>query len=216
MTGPTTPPTRHERRPSSAPTRERILEAARNQFADKGFEHTTVRSIAAAAGVDSALVHHYFGTKQRLLVEAIAVPWDPVSILEPLVAVPVDALGEALARTVIGVWDSAHQAAVVAAARSVLTGGREDLIRSALLDVVLRDIIPRVDSPKGTGELRAALVASQMTGLFLTRHLLRIDALSNLDTEEVTRLIAPTLQRYLTGPLDQPDQSTDDAIPRAT
>ncbi|WP_164873338.1 TetR/AcrR family transcriptional regulator [Rhodococcus xishaensis] len=216
MAEPTTPPARPGRRPGPTATRDRILEAARNQFADKGFEHTTVRSIAAAAGVDSALVHHYFGTKQRLLVEAIAVPWDPVSLLGPLAAVPVDALGEALARTVIGAWDSAHQAAVVAAARSVLTGGHEGLVRSALLDVVLRDIIPRVDSPKGTGELRVALVASQMTGLFLTRHLLRVDALGSLDTDEVARLIAPTLQRYLTGPLDRPGQSADDAIPRAT
>lgn len=193
--------TRPGRRPGPPVTRERILEAARNQFAGKGFDHATIRSIAREAGVDPALVHHYFGTKQHLLVAAIALPLDPEVVLGPLAAAPIDTLGETLARTVIGVWDSAHQPAVVAAVRSALTGGREGLIRSFLLEVALRDIVPRVDSPPGTGELRVALVASQMTGLFVTRHLLGVDALQSLSTDEAARLIAPTLQRYFTGDL---------------
>ncbi|RVW09228.1 TetR/AcrR family transcriptional regulator [Prescottella agglutinans] len=201
MAEPTAPPTRPGRRPGPPVTRDRILRAARHQFADKGFDRTTIRSIAAEAGVDSALVHHYFGTKQRLLVEAIALPMDPTSILGTFDSVPVDALGEALARTVIGIWDSPHQPAVIAAVRSALTGGRERLLRSFLLEVALRDVVPRVDSPPGTGELRVALVASQMAGLFLTRHLLGVDALGALSTDEAARLVAPTLQRYLTGPL---------------
>lgn len=202
MAPPTSAPPRPGRRPGPTVTRERILEAARNQFADKGFDHTTVRSIASEAGVDPALVHHYFGTKQRLLVAAVALPMDPASILGPLAAVPVDALGEALARTVIGVWDSAHRPAIVAAVRSALAGGREGLLRSFLLEIALRDVVPRVDSPPGTGELRVALVASQMTGLFVTRHLLGVDVLGRLPTGDAVRLVAPTLQRYLTGPLD--------------
>lgn len=183
-------------------TRERILEAARNQFADRGFDHATMRSIAREAGVDAALVHHYFGTKQQLLIAAVALPLDPSSVLGPLATAPIDTLGEALARAVVGVWDSDHQPAVVAAVRSALTGGREGLIRSFLLEVALRDLVPRVDSPPGSGELRIGLVASQMTGLFVTRHLLGVDALRALSTDRVARLIAPTLQRYLTGPLD--------------
>ena len=69
-------------------------------------------------------------------------------------------------------------------------------------EVALKGIAARVDSPAGTGDLRVALVASQMTGMFVTRHLLRIDALRALTTERTVRLIAPTLQRYLTGPLE--------------
>ncbi|QCQ91264.1 TetR/AcrR family transcriptional regulator [Rhodococcus sp. SGAir0479] len=193
--------TRPGRRPGPSVTRERILEAARNQFADKGFDHATIRSIAQEARVDAALVHHYFGTKHQLLIAAVALPLDPATVLGPLASAPLETLGAALAGTVIGVWDSAHQPAVVAAVRSALTGGREGLIRSFLLEVALRDLVPRVDSPPGTGELRIALVASQMAGLFVTRHLLGVDALRTLSTEEATRLIAPTLQRYLTGPL---------------
>ncbi|PTR32443.1 TetR family transcriptional regulator [Rhodococcus sp. OK519] len=203
MTDPATP-TRPGRRPGHANTRDRILQAARNQFAGKGFDHTTIRSIASEAGVDSALVHHYFGTKRRLLVDAIELPLDPDTVLATLEAAPVDNLGETLARTVIGVWDSVHQPAVVAAVRSALTSGDENLVRSFLLDVALKDIAVRVDSPPGSGLLRVALVASQMTGLFVTRHLLGIDALRALPTERAVRLIAPTLQRYLTGPLDPP------------
>ncbi|GAB2642424.1 TetR family transcriptional regulator [Prescottella soli] len=202
MAEPTASPTRSGRRPGPSVTRDRILCAARHQFADKGFDHTTIRSIASEAGVDSALVHHYFGTKQQLLIEAIALPMDPTAILRTFESVPVDRLGEALARTVIGIWDSPHQPAVVAAVRSALTGGREGLLRSFLLEVALRGIVPRVDSPPGTGELRVALVASQMAGLFVTRHLLGIKALGALSTDEAALLVAPTLQRYLTGPLD--------------
>ncbi|MGF7124248.1 TetR family transcriptional regulator [Rhodococcus sp. BE178] len=195
-------PTRSGRRPGRSGTRDRILQVARNQFASKGFDHTTIRSIASESGVDSALVHHYFGTKQRLLVDAIELPIDPATILGALEAAPVDALGETLARTVIGVWDSTHQPAVVAAVRSALTGGEENLVRSFLLEVALKGIAARVDSPTGTGDLRVALVASQMTGLFVTRHLLRIEALRTLSTEQTVQLIAPTLQRYFTGPLE--------------
>ncbi|BCN44257.1 TetR family transcriptional regulator [Prescottella equi] len=199
---PAVPPTRPGRHPGPSTTRDRILSAARERFADNGFDHTTIRAIAADAGVDSALVHHYFGTKQQLLVEAVALPMDPASIAGSFEAVPVHELGEALARTVIGIWDSPHQPAVVAAVRSALTGGRERLLRSFLLEVALRDVVPRVDAPPGTGELRVALVASQMAGLFLTRHLLDVGALADLSTDEAARLVAPTLQAYLTGPLD--------------
>ncbi|MFC9518292.1 TetR family transcriptional regulator [Nocardiaceae bacterium NPDC056970] len=195
-------PLRPGRRPGQTDTRDRILWAARNQFAAKGFDHTTIRSIASEAGVDSALVHHYFGTKRRLLVDAIELPLDPDTVLAAIAAAPLECLGETLARTVIGVWDSPHEPAVVAAVRSALASGEENLVRSFLLDVALRDVADRVDAPAGTGRLRVALVASQMTGLFVTRHLLGIDALRTLSTERAVSLIAPTLQRYLTGPLD--------------
>ena len=195
-------PIRPGRRPGQTDTRDRILRAARNQFAAKGFDHTTIRSIASEAGVDSALVHHYFGTKRRLLVDAIELPLDPDRVLAAIAAAPTDRLGETLARTVIGVWDSPHEPAVVAAVRSALTSGDENLVRSFLLDVALKDVADRVDTPAGTGRLRVALVASQMTGLFVTRHLLGIGALRTLPTERAVSLIAPTLQRYLTGPLD--------------
>lgn len=201
MAEPTTP-LRPGRRPGQTDTRDRILRAARNQFAAKGFDHTTIRSIASEAGVDSALVHHYFGTKRRLLVDAIELPLDPDTVLAAIAAAPLECLGETLARTVIGVWDSPHEPAVVAAVRSALASGEENLVRSFLLDVALRDVADRVDAPAGTGRLRVALVASQMTGLFVTRHLLGIDALRTLSTERAVSLIAPTLQRYLTGPLD--------------
>lgn len=197
-----TAPVRPGRRPGRTDTRGRILRVARNQFAAKGFDHTTIRSIASEAGVDPALVHHYFGTKRRLLVDAIELPLDPEKVRAAVMAAPLDRLGEILVRAVVGVWDSPHQPAIVAAVRSVLANGDEPLIRSFLLDVALENLDARIDTPTGSGPLRVALVASQMTGLFVARHLLGIAALRTLTTEDVVDLIAPTLQRYLTGPLD--------------
>ncbi|MDN5758550.1 MAG: TetR/AcrR family transcriptional regulator, partial [Tomitella sp.] len=75
---------RSGRRPGSPDTRDAILRAARARFADVGFERASVRSIAKSAGVDSALVHHYFGTKKNLLAKAMAIPVDPETVLSQI------------------------------------------------------------------------------------------------------------------------------------
>ena len=72
------------RRPGESGTRERIADAARVLFAEQGFDRTSVRAVAAKAGVDPALVHHYFGTKQRLFLEAVDFPIDTQRSIESL------------------------------------------------------------------------------------------------------------------------------------
>ncbi|MBC2638404.1 MULTISPECIES: TetR/AcrR family transcriptional regulator [unclassified Rhodococcus (in: high G+C Gram-positive bacteria)] len=189
------------RRPGNPDTRSRILATARKLFAQNGFDKTSVRSVAGGAGVDSALVHHYFGTKRQLFLASVDIPVDPTQVIAPVLAGPTDEIGRHLARAVLSVWESPHRPAVVAAFRSAMSGDEPTLIRTFLLEVVLRDLGPRVDEPPGTGMLRMQLVASQMAGVLVTRYVLEFEPLASLPVDDLVTIVAPTLQRYLTGDL---------------
>lgn len=147
------------------------------------------------------MIHHHFGSKEQLFTAAIALPIDPAQVLGPVHASPTEDLGENLLRAVTGLWESEHKPAILAAFRSAISGDGSQLIQSFLLDVVLRDIIPRVDTPTGTGLIRAELVASQMAGLLVTRYVLGLEPLASLSVDALVPLVAPNLQRYLTGEL---------------
>lgn len=192
---------RSGRRPGNSGTREAILHAARARFAEVGFDKASIRSIATAAGVDPALVHHYFGTKTELLAAALQLPIDPRIVLAQLAAVPVEQLGETLVRTVVGVWDSPIGVQAVAGFRTVLGSGDPALARTFMLDLVLKDIRPRVDSPPGTGALRSVLAASQLAGILVTRKVVQVEPIASMPLEELVALVGPTLQRYFTGDL---------------
>lgn len=195
-------PLRPGRRPGSPDTRDHILATARRRFAETGFDKTSVRSIATAAGVDAALVHHYFGTKRALFLAAIAIPTDPQAVLAGVTDAPAEELGERFLRAVLGVWESPQREGLLAAFRSAVAGESVGLVRSFLTEVVLDEIGHRVDDPVGSAPLRAALVASQMAGLMTTRYVLELEPLATLPPDRVVALVAPTLQRYLTGDLE--------------
>lgn len=193
--------TRSGRRPGRSGTKDAILAVARTRFADNGFDKTSIRAIATEAEVDAALVHHYFGTKRELFVAAIAIPTDPATVLRPVLAADLEDLGEALITAIMALWESEDGEAIIAAFRSLIAEGDTTLIGSFLMEVVLREIATRVDKPTGSASVRAGLVASQMSGLLLMRHILKVEPIASMPSEEVIASIAPTLQRYLTGPL---------------
>ncbi|MGW4249417.1 TetR/AcrR family transcriptional regulator [Nocardia sp. NPDC004722] len=192
---------RSGRRPGNSGTRAAILDAARTRFAAVGFDKASIRSIATAAAVDPALVHHYFGTKTELFAAALELPIDPQDILDRFAQVPVSELGETIIRTVVPIWDSEIGVPTIAAFRSLLASENPALVRTFILDIVLKAIQPRVDSPPGTGAKRAALAASQLAGLLVTRKLLRLDPIASMPVDELAATVAPTLQRYFTGDL---------------
>ncbi|WP_067571019.1 TetR/AcrR family transcriptional regulator [Nocardia acidivorans] len=193
---------RSGRRPGRSGTREAILDAARERFAEVGFDRASIRSIATAASVDPALVHHYFGTKQELFTAALELPIDPETVLAQLAAAPLEELGETIIRAVLTVWDSPVGVPVVAAFRGLLTTHDPALARTFLLEVVLKDVRTRVDSPPGTGTKRSVLAASQLAGLLVTRKLLRLEPIASMPIEELARAVGPNIQRYLTGDID--------------
>ncbi|OBH82527.1 TetR/AcrR family transcriptional regulator [Mycobacterium sp. E2989] len=187
----------------SSDTRDRILACARELFATNGIGNTSIRAVAAAAGVDSALVHHYFGTKEKLFAAAVHIPIDPMDIIGPLREVPIDEIGHRLPSMLLPLWDSEIGTAFVATLRSILAGTEVNLFRTFIEDVIAVEVGARVDNPPGSGILRVQFVASQLVGVVLARYILQFEPFASLPAEQVARTIAPNLQRYLTG--DLPD-----------
>lgn len=197
--------TSHRKRPGrpsgTSDTRDRILTNARELFARNGIGKTSIRSIAAAAGVDSALVHHYFGTKEQLFAAAVHIPIDPMLVIGPMREAPIDELGLTLPSLLLPLWDSEMGAAFLATLRSLLAGDGVGLIRSFLQDVIAVEIGSRVDEPPGSGRIRVQFVASQLVGVVMARYILELEPFASLPVEQIAETIAPNLQHYLTGEL---------------
>jgi AcrR family transcriptional regulator len=193
-------PQRRGRRPGAPDTRATILEAARASFARSGFAGTTIRGVAAAAGVDAALVHHYFGTKDDLFVAAMELPVDPRQVILPAVAGSIDGAGERLLRAFLSLWDDPEVSPVlVGVVRSALQPGGERLLTQGIVPVLLLPVGEAlgIDRP----EVRMPLVISQVAGLILTRYLIGLEPIASMPADDVVAIYAPVIQHYLTSDL---------------
>ncbi|MGH3372666.1 MAG: TetR family transcriptional regulator [Nocardioidaceae bacterium] len=194
-------PVSRGRRAGGEDTRGAILAAARASFAEAGYAGTTIRQVAASAGVDPALVHHYFGTKDDLFLAALELPIDPRAVVAGVLEGDPATLGHRLLGAFFGVWeDPANRLPMVALVRSGLTGepGR------SVLEVALRRLVFGFISQAlelEDAERRISLVASQMVGLIATRYILRLEPIASMPVDDLVAWLGPTVQRYLTGPL---------------
>jgi AcrR family transcriptional regulator len=194
------------RRPGAPDTRAAILAGARTSFAHQGFAGTTIRGIASAAGVDAALVHHYFGTKDDLFVAALELPVDPRTALAPALAEGPDGAGERVLRVFVGVWDDpANTPVFVALARTLLDPSGGHLMRDGFLPVVLQPVGRALGLERP--ELRMSLVASQMLGIILSRYVIGLEPIVSMPAETVVATYAPVIQHYLTGDLGKGTKS---------
>lgn len=189
------------RPPGPSDTRDRILASARELFARNGIDKTSIRAIAAAADVDPALVHHYFGTKTQLFAAAIHIPIDPMQVIGPLQQVPVEEIGRTLPSLLLPLWDSEMGKGFIATLRSIIAGNDISLVRSFLQEVIAKEVGSRVDDPPGSGRVRVQFVASQLVGVVMARYILELEPFKSLPVEQIAETIAPNLQRYLTGEL---------------
>ncbi|WP_210649970.1 TetR family transcriptional regulator [Nocardioides sp. SYSU D00065] len=188
------------RRPGAPDTRAEVLAAARASFAEKGFRGTTIRAVAAAAGVDPALVHHYFGSKDDLFVAALEIPVDPRAVLAPVVAAGPDGAGERLLRAFLGVWDDpAVQPGLLAMVRSLLVDDAGGRLREAFVPVVVGPVLAGLVADRA--DVRIPLVASQVLGLIVARYVVALPPMAQMPADDVVARIGPVLQHYLTGDL---------------
>jgi AcrR family transcriptional regulator len=190
------------RRPGNPDTRESILAAAREAFADRGFEASSIRGIATSAGVDPALVHHYFGTKEQLFKACMNFPIDPAEVIPQVLAGGPDEIGERLVRSFLRIWDSPAGAAGVALMRSAVSNDwTARLMREFVTTQMIRHVLPELTTDPAEAPLRASLVASQMAGLAMIRYVLKLEPLASAPPEVVVAAVAPNVQRYVTGEL---------------
>lgn len=193
------------RRPGKSDTRAEILVAARDTFAERGYDSASVRQIAASAGVDPALVHHYFGTKESLFHATVAAPIDPATLLPKILAGGIDGLGERLLRTFLGIWEHPDTGpAMRATVRSVIASELSArLLREFFATQIVRRVIAELDIDETPEEkaLRASLVASQIFGVAVVRYIMRFEPLASTAPDTIVAAVAPTIQRYLTAEL---------------
>lgn len=189
------------RRPGDSGTREAILAAARRQFAEQGYDRTSVRGIAQEAGVDPALVTHFHGSKQALFATVVQLPFDPAEELPRLLDGDRAEVGLRLARFVVGVMESergrSRMLGLLRAAASEPVAAR--LVRA----LVEREVFAPLARHLGASDplLRASHVGAQVVGLAMARYVIAVEPLASQPPAEVAATIAPNLQRLLTEPL---------------
>ena len=188
------------RRPGPSTTRDAVLAAARERFAEQGFDRVRMRDVAADAGVDVALVTYHFGSKDGLFGAALEMPVPMAALMaDVLEQGEVGDFGERFLRRVLELWDDERTGgALVALVRSAMSHPpAAEGLRAFVQTELLARIAARLDAPDA-GK-RAALFGSQLIGLLLYRHVLRVEPVTSMPAEELVRRAAPALQRHLTG-----------------
>lgn len=185
------------RRPGGADTRRTVLEAARAEFAARGYQKASMRAIARAAGVDAALLHHYFGTKDKLFMAALEFPLDPRLLVPRLLEGDRGAIGDRLAGLVLSLWEQpAVRDRLLAVLRTAAASEEvAGLMRGFMVAEVVAGVAAGLDAPQP--ELRVELAMSQVIGLAMARYVIAVEPLASADPEEVRPLLARALQGYL-------------------
>lgn len=184
-------------RPGRSTTRDEILEAARATFSEVGYDRATIRRIAAASGVDPALVIHYFGNKENLFTAAVELPMRPDQFFEQVFRGPADGMGHRLASLFFSAWENPQtREALIGQLRMAFTTGEPPPMRDFVADVVLDRAAQVIEGPDAS--LRLELAASHLLGVALLRYVLRFESLASAPIERVIAEISPRIAGYLT------------------
>ena len=178
--------------------RDAVLDAARAAFHARGYARTSMKAVAAAAGVAPDVVGKYYQSKDKLFAAAIKLPFDPANSIPTLVAPGLDGMGERLTRlTMETLGDPETRSDLVALARMGASGGKAG---AGLKSFVEQDIVDRLAGVIGVPDarLRANLITSYLLGVAINRYVVKLDPIASLSEDEVVRLVAPTIQDWLT------------------
>ena len=180
-------------------SRDRILAAARSAFADHGYDRATIRRIAAEAGVDPALVHHYFGSKEDLFTAAVDVPSAPVAAIGSVFDRGTARAGEELARLFLTVWEDepSREALLGQLRRGLVEGSVSPIFREFVQRMLLPRITAHLEDPDR--DLRAELAAAQLIGVAILRYVGRIEPVASAPVERLVEMVAPRIQTYIDG-----------------
>jgi AcrR family transcriptional regulator len=194
----TTEQKRRGRRRNGADTKAALLTAAREVFTEQGYNGATVRAIAGRAGVDPAMVNHWFGGKDGLFTAAVHIPINPAEVVPQLLTGDPEQLAERMLRRFLTVWDNAEGGQFAALIRSIASNENAvTMLREFIQNVMFTRLIKALDVDQP--ELRAALCGTQIIGLGMARYVVRLEPLASADHDTVVAAVAPNLQRYLTG-----------------
>ncbi|HEU0214171.1 MAG TPA: TetR family transcriptional regulator [Jiangellaceae bacterium] len=184
------------RRPGGPDTRGEILSAARAEFSERAYDGASIRAIASRAGVDPALVHHYFGTKEQLFLEAMEVPFAPSEVVGEIFSGSMDGVGERAVRRFLAVWgDPVRRTPILAMLRSAMSNeAAAALLRQFARRTILTRAVAGLDLPDR--ELRVEAAVSHLIGLALVRYVVKIEPVASVSDDELAVLVGPVIQRY--------------------
>ncbi len=177
---------------STGDTRQAIIDAARTQFAAKGFTGASLRAIAAQAGVDASLISHYFGDKSQLLVATMQLPINPVEKIATVVEGGPDGMAERLLRTFLEAWDPHRDVLSTLVRTSLGSGDVQAPMLQLARNVLVTSLLSVLEGDDR--ELRANLIAAQLIGMATMRHVVRLEPLADATVDEIVRLYAPGMQ----------------------
>lgn len=203
---------RRGRRSGQSDTRSKILAAARTQFIAVGYRAATVRSIAAQAGVDPALISYFFGSKQHLFGEALALRANPAEIIAEAMAGPLDELPRRLLTVLLETWDQPeNQPTLLAIAQAGAGPDSSALTRSFVEEVLAVPITERLlreGAPAGEVRLCTALVLTQLVGVIYARYVLAADPVAAIPRQEFIDRFTPALNAVVRSCLDAADDAS--------
>ena len=191
------------RRPGNADTRSEIIEAAKQVFAEKGYDGTSLRAVARAAAVDPALVHHYFDGKAALFVAAMALPFDPRQVKEH--AAGLEYSGSRTIEGFLTMWDLAEgTGSSFASCLSAMAASSNvaDAMREFVNERVWSVLRHNDGETEALRRRRTAMVSSQLMGLAFARYILRVAPMSTASPKQIGRWVGPTLDRYVKEPIE--------------
>lgn len=187
---------RSGRRPGTSQTRDEILAVARGRFADRGYDATSLRAIASETGVDPALVIHYFGSKEALFVEAMGMPAELPALFHGLAGLEAGDRIEALVRGYLGFADSDDSRnAIIALVRSAVSNEKAAAMLREFLTAELLPVVAGL-SAEPDARLRASLVAAQLIGIAVLRHVVKVEPLAQATPDEIVSLVVPVIEGY--------------------
>ncbi|WP_284976574.1 TetR family transcriptional regulator [Arthrobacter sp. efr-133-TYG-104] len=196
---------RRGRRSAGDHSRDDILAAARKLFAEQGFDGTSLRQVAREAAVDPAMVHHFFKGKDELFASSVELPADPAVFLADVETSSPSRRAEAIVRAVLLLWEGPAHHGLIAFVRGTLgSTAKTALMREMVNRTILTRLMVGLPGPAQEVRMRGNLVATQVVGLMLVRYVVRLEPIASATQEDVIRMVAPNIQRYLTGDLDSP------------
>ncbi|GAA1659204.1 TetR/AcrR family transcriptional regulator [Fodinicola feengrottensis] len=193
------PATRPGRWRSGAQSRQRVLDAARTLFAARGYSGTTVRAVAANAGVDPAMVYYFFGTKQGLFSAALEMSPQVAPALHAVFAGSLDSMGVRIIRTLLEAMDASDHVPLAILTRTAPHHDESEVLLREFIDRELTDrLMAMLDAPDAA--MRVGTVNAFILGVAVARYVVRMEPVASASVDELVARIGPTLQQCLTGP----------------
>lgn len=193
----TTPAPRRGRRPGPNSTRHLVLEAARARFASDGFAGTTIRLVAADAGVDVAQVMQFFRSKDELFAAVMAIPASALERFDALYEGPDEHLGERVVRAFLTAWEGIPEESepLMATLRGAFVNDQaRDQLRAFIQSRLLGGTHEHLETE---AKLRSGLAASLLVGMVVSRRIIGVPMMVAAEPEELVRIIGPAIQKIL-------------------